>query len=229
IVSEFPVSHADCAQSPWNELACAIAKFYRSPGPHRAAGSALLLAAADALALRGAADLARARGAALAVRRFLPRCVQATGKGPAARIAHCFAAVEPSADWLQNSAYDDASMGSGWLDNYGYIELLGPQRVFDSQTHRVGFLLIGPHRHYRDHIHPAEENYHIISGSAEWWTEATGWRVQAPCAAIHHAPGVRHATRTRDEPLLALYCWGGDIAPAARLTSVAGRSTTDHG
>ena len=48
--------------------------------------------------------------------------------------------------------------------------------------------------------------------------EERGWRVEQPGAAIHHRPGERHAMRAGAEPLLALYCWQGEIGKAAHLS-----------
>ena len=105
------------------------------------------------------------------------------------------------------------------FDNYAYVELAGPGRWFESADIRLGFLLLGPQSHYPDHCHPAEEAYHVVSGTAEWWREDTGWTARQAGTLIHHAPLVRHAMRTRDEPLLALYCWAGEIGAHATLTA----------
>ena len=45
------------------------------------------------------------------------------------------------------------------------------------------------------------------------------WAVLPAGATIVHPPSMRHAMRTRDEPLLTLYCWQGAIATAARLSA----------
>jgi len=71
---------------------------------------------------------------------------------------------------------------------------------------------------YPDHNHAAAEVYHVVGGAADWWREDRGWAALSAGAVIAHAPHVRHAMRTGDEPLLALYCWQGEIATAARLT-----------
>jgi mannose-6-phosphate isomerase-like protein (cupin superfamily) len=140
------------------------------------------------------------------------------GAGPTGAIVRAFLACAPHADWQQNPSYTRATVGDHFVDNYGYVEFVGPGRRWDCPHLRVGVLVLGPEVAYADHAHPAEEVYHPIAGRALWWREDRDWRPVPDGEAIHHAPWVRHATRTEAEPLLALYCWGGEIGPAANLT-----------
>lgn len=155
------------------------------------------------------------------VAQFVARAVELARQGPFAEIAEAFAAIEPQSDWLQNPNYSVASLGPGYLDRYGYVELVGPGRPVESTDVLVGLLLLGPGMHYPDHAHPAEEIYHVIGGTADWWREDEGWRRKGPGTLIRHAPMVRHAMRTADEPLLSLYCWIGDVKTYARMTEAS--------
>ncbi len=168
------------------------------------------------------ADPQPGRGTRKPVAQFVPRAVELARKGPLAAIAEAFAAIEPEADWLQNPNYSVASLGPGYVDRYGYVELVGPGRPVESADLLVGLLLLGPGMDYPDHAHPAEEVYHVIAGQADWWREDEGWRQKAPGAVIHHAPMVRHAMRTAEEPLLALYCWTGRVQVYATMTEAKG-------
>ena len=156
------------------------------------------------------------------VAQFVGNAVELAKQGPLAEIADAFAAVEPGCDWLQNPNYSEASLGPGYVDRYGYVELVGPGRPIESGDLLVGLLLLGPDMHYPDHAHPAEEIYHVVAGTAEWWREDEGWRRKGPGTLIHHVPMMRHAMRTSAEPLLALYCWTGDVKTYAMMTE-AGR------
>ena len=153
---------------------------------------------------------------------FVGNAVELAKQGPLAEIADAFAAVEPGCDWLQNPNYSEASLGPGYVDRYGYVELVGPGRPIESGDLLVGLLLLGPDMHYPDHAHPAEEIYHVVAGTAEWWREDEGWRRKGPGTLVHHVPMMRHAMRTSAEPLLALYCWTGDVKTYAMMTE-AGR------
>ncbi len=156
------------------------------------------------------------------VAQFVGRAVELAKQGPLAEIADAFAAIEPSCDWLQNPNYSEASLGPGYADRYGYVELVGPGRPIESADLLVGLLMLGPGMHYPDHAHPAEEIYHVVAGTADWWREDEGWHRKGPGAQIHHVPMMRHAMRTTDEPLLALYCWTGEVKTYATMTE-AGR------
>lgn len=153
----------------------------------------------------------------LPVRRFLARAVSNDCDGALAAVAEAFVLAEPALAWLQNPNYTAQRMGPDFTDRYGYVELVGPQRTFESRTLLVGFLLLGPHTLYPDHDHAAEEVYHVVSGRASWRRGDGPWRTEPPGTVIHHAPHVPHAMRTEDEPLLALYCWMGEVAAPADL------------
>ncbi len=152
------------------------------------------------------------------VAQFVGRSVELSRRGPLAEIAEAFAAVEPHCDWLQNPNYSEASLGPGYVDRYGYVELVGPGRPIENSDLLVGLLMLGPGMHYPDHAHPAEEIYHVVAGTADWWREDEGWREKGPGTLIHHVPMMRHAMRTGTEPLLALYCWTGEVKTYATMT-----------
>jgi hypothetical protein len=201
-----------------------IETLYREQGKPDDAGAEMLRFAADELAKF---DYSRPRAGAATrkpVSRFMPDVLKAAQGGKLDGLARAFAAIEPRSDWVQNPNYTATTMGLAFVDNYGYVELVGPKRPFDSANLLVGFLLLGPGTHYPDHRHEAVETYHVVAGAAEWRREGLGWRVERPGAAIHHRSGERHAMRAGAEPLLALYCWSGEIGRAARL-SVPDRAT----
>ena len=138
--------------------------------------------------------------------------------GRLAAIADQFERWETGARWRQNPNYTVDTMGPNFMANYGYAELVGHDRPWESAAIAVGFLLLGPGAHYSMHHHPAAEVYHVVSGVAEW-RQGSGAPATKPVgAAIYHAPKVKHETRVLGEPCLALYCWTGDIRIPARLS-----------
>ena len=197
-------------------LVTAILRLYRG---HCGEGQALLAAATPVLARL----LAQPPGPVTAIRkpacRFLAAAMAAGACGPLAGVAHALAAVERKLPWVQNPNYTPETIGKAFLDRYAYSEIAGPAGLLSSRRIAVGFLLLGPNTHYPDHHHPAAEVYHVVSGRAEWRRAGNGWQERPAGAAIHHPSNVRHAMRTRNEPLLALYCWLGQIATAARLAA----------
>ena len=148
----------------------------------------------------------------------LAAALESAKAGPLAAVAAQFAAWETGARWRQNPNYTAQTMGSEFMANYGYVELVGRDRPWEHRSLAVGFLLLGPGAHYRAHHHPAAEVYHVVSGVAEWRQGPTKLATRPIGAAIYHASNVEHETRVLAEPCLALYCWAGDIGVAARLS-----------
>ena len=142
--------------------------------------------------------------------------------GLAGAVFEAFMDVEDSAEWLRNPGYTTRNSSGHFLENYGYVEPVGPGRMFECPGFRVGFLALGPRVTYPDHAHPAEEVYHVLAGGADWRRDDGPWEWRRPGAAIHHPPMVPHATRTEAAPVVALYCWTGEIGPNARLEGDTG-------
>lgn len=199
---------ADCAV-----LLDRIRRLYGSSEHH--GGTHGLHAAADFLASAPAAVTPDAK--TLPVCRHIAATLNSARQGSLTSIADAFASLADRCVWTQNPNYVALPPSAGFLDGYGYAELVGPGRIVPASNFRIGFLMLGPGIEYPAHAHPAEEVYHVVGGRAHWWRDGEAWRTEDPGAAIHHAPNVAHATRTDDEPLLALYCWSGDIAAHATL------------
>ena len=140
--------------------------------------------------------------------------------GEAGGLAQCVAQLRPALTFVQNPNYRAAPPSAGFLDNYGYAVFAGPEdaapALVASPSLAFGLLLLGPHTEYPTHGHPASEVY-LPLGPAEWREGESGWRRRPPGCVIYHAPNVRHATRTGEAPLAALYLWRGDLATHARL------------
>lgn len=213
------VTEAERGESPAPLLALLtqIVALYREGATSGGAESPILSRAVEILE-----DLAPRRPSTrtcrpLPVQRFLQVALSNAASGPLQRLAHALEPAESSLDWLQNPNYTKARIGADFVDRYGYVELVGPRRAFETRDLLVGFLLLGPQTHYPDHDHAAEEVYHVVSGRAAWRCGGNAWRIEPPGTVIHHAPHEPHAMRTEDEPLLALYCWMGDVATPADL------------
>ncbi len=190
-----------------------VARLYHASGA-TAGGCGLTLAAQ---ALETAAAIGTPAPLCLPVCRYLDAALVSARNGPLRDIAAGFGAIAGRCTWVQNSNYVAQPPSASFLDRYGYVELVGPGRQISRADVRVGFLMLGPETDYPAHMHPAAEVYHVVSGDADWWHEGGDWHVERSGAAIHHPPHLPHATRTAGAPLLALYCWFGDIETEARL------------
>jgi mannose-6-phosphate isomerase-like protein (cupin superfamily) len=203
-------------RQPTAVLLARIIALYRANAADRCDGAAMLSRAAGLLDVLQLAQRPPAC-ASLPVRRFLAGSSSNDCSGPLAAVSTAFLQAEPALSWVQNPNYTAERMGPDFVDRYGYVELVGPGRVFESRELLVGFLLLGPDTHYPDHNHAAEEVYHVVSGRARWRRGDGAWRTEPPGTIIHHPPHLPHAMRTDNEPLLALYCWMGDVMAPADL------------
>ena len=152
---------------------------------------------------------------------YLPRAAANAGGGAEA-LAQWLARDAGELRWAQT--YTEADFGRGFLDRYGWTELIGTRGHFASDTIAAGFLLLGPDVVYPDHHHVAEEIYVPLTPATEWRKGDGGFVARAAGEVIHHPSNVSHAMRTGAEPLLALYLWrGGPLAQKSTVTGAAGQ------
>jgi hypothetical protein len=136
----------------------------------------------------------------------------------ASDVAAAIAALEQDLHWKQNPNYSDAAMGQpGYMDGYAYAEIIGPSGVFTGDDFMLGLLLIGPHRIYPEHWHPAPELYWTLTGPSSWKNGAGSWTGRDAGSFCWHDPFVVHATATGTMPLLAVWAWPRDVGEPARL------------
>ncbi|MDP6473553.1 MAG: dimethylsulfonioproprionate lyase family protein [Alphaproteobacteria bacterium] len=131
--------------------------------------------------------------------------------------AAVLAEMAESLHWTQNPNYLGDPKMRAFVQDYAYAELLGPGGIAVSEDAALGLLLIGPHRYYPPHHHPARETYLTVAGEADWWRHGEDWRTLPAASFITHEPDMVHAMRTAEQPLLALYAWSGEIGTPARL------------
>jgi hypothetical protein len=134
-----------------------------------------------------------------------------------ASISQAIAELRPYLQWRQSKAYNDALLGTGFIQNYGWCEVIGPNGFFRGDDFLLGLLMLGPNTHYRDHFHPAPELYWPLTSDAEWLKGDEQLTPKAAGTVIWHRPNVIHATRTRARPLLTIWSWTRDTGTPARL------------
>lgn len=118
--------------------------------------------------------------------------------------------------WRQTYAVEEC--GPAFLRSYAWTELLGGRGCFASEHLRVMLLALGAHTHYPAHRHPAVELYLPLAGRADWQAGLESpYESRAPGTPIYHPSQQWHATRTGDQPLLALCLWRGALDERARL------------
>jgi len=142
----------------------------------------------------------------LPVLSWMPAAVRGAGN-QGAFIVNQLAVLANQIAWGQTYSVED--FGSGFLEKYGWTELIGQRGPVASSRIACGFLILGPQIEYPPHRHAAEEVYLPLTGPTLWQRSHQGWVYREPCLPIYHAPRVPHAMRTESVPLLALYLWRG--------------------
>lgn len=156
-----------------------------------------------------------AAGGALAERDIEPNALPVLRRlGESARLAESGAELAaallrhaPRLRWGQTYAATD--FGERFMENYGWVELVGTRGHFVHDRIAAGFLLLGPGIEYPDHHHVAEELYVPLTGGVGWRRGEGDFVERAGGEVIHHPSGISHAMRTGDTPLLAFYLWRG--------------------
>ncbi len=131
-----------------------------------------------------------------------------------------FLAVARNLPWSQTYGYLKV-LDQDYLDNYGYIRLIGPDSIVPHPDLRVGIGLWGPNLNYPMHHHEAEELYHVLYGQPEFRTDTTDFTTHSIGDAIHHRPWMPHAQRFGDTPTVLLYAWTGQVSADAELLESA--------
>lgn len=125
-----------------------------------------------------------------------PACahLQAALAATPAPLAEAFRALAPHLAWRARDGVAD----------YASAPVLGPTGLQQRGGLVAGISLLAPGATYPDHDHPPEEIYLVLSGG-EWTNAETPWHAPGPGGLVHNPPGIIHAMRGTDVPLLALW------------------------
>lgn len=97
-------------------------------------------------------------------------------------------------------------------ERLAFVELVSPSGMIETEHCRIGLFFQRAETDYPNHHHAAEELYYVISGRALWSNDSIkDLSVKNPGEFIHHKSWEPHRMKTTDEPLLAMWCWTGDI------------------
>lgn len=152
---------------------------------------------------------------ALPVLSWMPEAVKTAGK-KAEFIVNKLASLANQFAWGQTYSTED--FGIGFLEKYGWTELIGMRGPITSNRIACGFLILGSQIEYPRHSHAAEEVYVPLTGPTLWMRGNKDWESRTPYLPIYHAPRVPHAMRTETVPLLALYLWrGGNLIEKSHI------------
>ena len=142
--------------------------------------------------------------------------VERSGDAAIDAVLHEFLRLAPVLPWRQTVGYLGV-MSRNYLDNTGYVQLLGPNSIVEHAHVRVGIGVWGPHLHYPAHQHEAEELYHVLAGEPSFSGPDGVRRATRPGDAVHHEPWQVHSQDFGATPTVLLYCWTGAVEPDAVL------------
>ena len=200
-------------------LFSALARFYDEQATH--AGPAMLAQVAEELARVAVGDITVPEPAPLPATQLIERLDP--GADP---VLGGFLGLADGLAWTQTAAYAE-TLSSHFLDNYGYVRLVGPiaTALVSSTRVAVGVGVWGSGLYYPRHTHPAEEAYHVLAGDVGF-SGADGVRRELhPGDCAHNAPyephelwfGAPGEDPDRSPPCVLLWAWVGEIGVDARL------------
>ena len=119
-----------------------------------------------------------------------------------APVAQAFRDLAPQLDWRPRTTNDTAS--ANFLSSHANAVFLGPGGIEHRNDIWIGASLMAPHVRYPDHDHAPEETYLVLS-DGEFWQAGGDWFTPGVGGSFYNVPGILHAMRSGDTPLLALW------------------------
>lgn len=139
---------------------------------------------------------------------YFKQAVDLAGDNPLGDLGRALYEDRETLEWftMYQSYADDTRVGK-LNDNYIIVRLAGPKGGWYAEDLTTAITIQGPNTWYPPHAHRQKEVYGVIGGKAEWQRGAEGWIERESGEIIYHPSGVRHETRTHDEPLLSFASW----------------------
>ncbi len=126
-----------------------------------------------------------------------------------APVVEALLAAATALPWTQSYTPEDG-FSRGYLDNYGFVNVVSPKGLFHSDEMRISVGFWGEGLRYPDHAHAPEEWYVMLAGGCSLTSDGTGTRPVMAGEIAHHSPWQRHAADFDLGPLLAVAYWRGE-------------------
>ena len=121
---------------------------------------------------------------------------------PLPELGAALAALAGGLSWYRRKNAE--AVGQPFFDGHANAMLVGPGGLEQRDDAWVGVTVMAPQIVYPDHDHPPEEVYIALS-PGEWWNADMEWTEPGPGGIIYNPPGILHAMRAGEGPLLALW------------------------
>lgn len=122
---------------------------------------------------------------------------------PLARVANAFAELEPQLTWRHRMGGPTAS--ENFDEGHGNIMIAGPGGYEERDDIWIGATLMAPQVRYPDHTHKPEETYLVLS-KGEFRQDDGPWFEPGVGGTLFNVPNIKHAMRSGDTPLFAIWC-----------------------
>jgi quercetin dioxygenase-like cupin family protein len=110
-------------------------------------------------------------------------------------LLEAFGAIEPQLQWRRRESC---------AGNHANAMLIGPGGLEERNDVWVGVSLLAPSVRYPDHSHPPEEVY-LVASDGEFRQGRGQWRKPGVGGSLYNSPGIVHAMRSSNTPLLAFW------------------------
>jgi hypothetical protein len=124
-------------------------------------------------------------------------------EGPLDDVLQTFRALEPALAWSIRSG-SRVNAGPGFEDGHANAVIVGNGALIPHDHVTLGVSLIAPHIRYPDHDHPPEETYLVLT-EGEFFHGDSGWFTPGVGGTFHNTPMIKHAMRSGDTPLFAVW------------------------
>lgn len=122
---------------------------------------------------------------------------------PLKRVRGALSALAPHLSWFDRQ--DTTGTGSGnFPQGHANTVIIGPDGLVTHTDFWVGVSLLAPKVRYPDHTHPPEELYLVLS-DGEFRNAETDWTKPGIGGLFHNPPGIVHAMRSAEAPLIAVW------------------------
>jgi hypothetical protein len=125
------------------------------------------------------------------------------GPPPIASLAAAFLALSPTLVWKQRQGAN--AVGEPFASGHANTVVAGQSGLEVRDDVIVGASLVAPGINYPEHKHAPEEMYIVLS-EGDWYNEEAGWYTPGIGEVVYHRPWLRHAMRSAEQPLLAVWC-----------------------
>ena len=114
-----------------------------------------------------------------------------------------FSALEPHLVWKPRAS-SGPHASANFAVSHANAMIAGPGGLEERDDLWLGVSLLAPHVRYPDHTHPPEETYLVLSeGDFMQW--ADNWFTPGIGGSFYNPPGILHAMRSGETPLLAIW------------------------